>query len=118
MDASEAAVAHHQNVIARPRLGGDGLDQPGQVVGVWTADRLASGFVIFPTRIQRLELDVRPGGMQRIQTGLPQEVLHVPAGARDAQDTPGAVTFSGVALKSGALEIRLPARSVVVVELR
>jgi malonyl CoA-acyl carrier protein transacylase len=32
------------------------LDQPGQVVGVWTADRLASGFVIFPTRIQRLEL--------------------------------------------------------------
>jgi len=32
------------------------LDQPGQVVGVWTAERLAEGFVIFPTRLARLEL--------------------------------------------------------------
>ncbi|HSO23523.1 MAG TPA: acyltransferase domain-containing protein [Chondromyces sp.] len=32
------------------------LDQPGQLVGVWTSDRLADGFVIFPTRIERLEL--------------------------------------------------------------
>jgi acyl transferase domain-containing protein len=32
------------------------LDQPGQVVGVWTADRLTEGFVIFPTRLARLEL--------------------------------------------------------------
>jgi hypothetical protein len=32
------------------------LDQPGQVVGVWTADRLANGFVIFPTRVERIEL--------------------------------------------------------------
>ena len=33
-----------------------------------------------------LELDARPGGVQRLRTGLPQEVLHVPAGARFVQE--------------------------------
>jgi len=32
------------------------LDQPGQLVGVWTADRLIEGFVIFPTQLKRLDL--------------------------------------------------------------
>ncbi len=31
------------------------MDQPGQVVGVWTADRLTDAFVIFPTRLARLD---------------------------------------------------------------
>jgi malonyl CoA-acyl carrier protein transacylase len=36
------------------------LDQPGQVVGVWTAERLTHGFVIFPTRLARLDLFSAP----------------------------------------------------------
>ncbi len=32
------------------------LDQPGQLVGVWTASRLSEGCVIFPTGLERLEL--------------------------------------------------------------
>ena len=47
---------------AQPRFAIDPilLDQPGQVVGVWTADRLAERFVIFPTRLARLELFSSP----------------------------------------------------------
>lgn len=37
------------------------LDQPGQVVGLWTAETLAQGYIIFPYRLGRLRLfDVAP----------------------------------------------------------
>jgi len=32
------------------------LDQPGQVVGFWTAERLETGYVIFPFRLEALQL--------------------------------------------------------------
>jgi VCBS repeat-containing protein len=37
------------------------LDQPGQVVGFWTAEHLERGFVVFPFHLERLELYAAPG---------------------------------------------------------
>jgi phosphopantetheine--protein transferase-like protein len=40
------------------------LDQPGQVVGLWTAEHLKRGYVVFPFRLESLHLygPVRPPG--------------------------------------------------------
>jgi malonyl CoA-acyl carrier protein transacylase/phosphopantetheinyl transferase len=36
------------------------LDQPGQVVGLWMAERLQRGYVVFPFRLERLDLFAPP----------------------------------------------------------
>lgn len=36
------------------------LDQPGQVVGLWTAERLETGYVIFPFALEALHLYAHP----------------------------------------------------------
>jgi acyl transferase domain-containing protein/phosphopantetheinyl transferase len=47
----------NQTLLTDPVL----LDQPGQVVGMWTAETLARGYVIFPFQLEKLSLyDVHP----------------------------------------------------------